>query len=272
MKAKRSLWLTLIGLCITAVFLFPIYWMLITSFKNNGEVFISPPTLFPNHIVLSGYANQLNAQIGHSFMNSLIISFSAMVIVVLFAIPSAYSLARYQMKWKNSIILFFLITQMLPTTLILTPLFIMFKQAHILNTFMAPILADATLGIPFSALIMRAYFLAAPKELEDAACIDGCNPFTAFLRIMIPISLPGIIVSGTFSFLFAWGDLIFSLTFIRNQNLWPMTAGIYQSIGQYGIQWNAIMAFAMIVVAPVIILFICLQRYLVAGLTNGAVK
>jgi multiple sugar transport system permease protein len=272
MKVKRSVGLNLIGLFITGAFLFPIYWMVITSLKNNGEIFLTPPSLFPKQIDLSGYTNQLNAQIGHSFMNSLIISLSAMVIVVILSIPSAYGLARYRLRWKSGILMFFLITQMLPTTLILTPLFIMFKNVGILNTFLAPILANATLGIPFSVLIMRTYFLAAPKELEDAACIDGCNPFTAFIRIMIPISLPGIIVSAAFSFLFAWGDLIFSLTFIRNQNMWPMTAGIYQSIGQYGVQWNAMMAFATIVVAPVIVFFIFLQRFLVSGLTNGAVK
>ncbi|MNJ68490.1 Inner membrane ABC transporter permease protein YcjP [compost metagenome] len=121
-------------------------------------------------------------------------------------------------------------------------------------------------------LILRTYFLNAPKELEDAAMIDGCNRFTAFLRIMIPISYPGIIVSATFSFLFAWGDLIYSMTFISDSAMWPLTAGVYNSMGKYGIQWNNLLSFATITVLPVLAMFIVLQRYIISGLTNGAVK
>jgi multiple sugar transport system permease protein len=272
MRSYKQIALNGIGIFITGLFLFPIYWMISTSLKSSGEIFQTPPALFPHHLDWSGYAQQLNAQIGGAFLNSIWISILCMIIVVLLSIPSAYGLARYRIRGKKFVILFLLITQMLPTTLILTPLFIMFKNAGILNTYLAPILADATLGIPFSVLIMRTYFLGAPKELEDAACIDGCNPFTAFLRIMVPISIPGIIVSAVFSFLFAWGDLIFSITFVRNQAMWPITASIYNSIGQYGLNWNSLMSFAAIVVLPVILLFVFLQRYLVAGLTSGAVK
>jgi multiple sugar transport system permease protein len=272
MAGRKQLLLNIVGLLVTGVFLFPIYWMIATSLKRGEDIFITPPMLFPNPINVSAYVNQLNSAIGMNFINSLIISLTTMAIVVVLSIPSAYGLARYSIHGGKMIILFLLITQMLPTTLILTPMFIMFKQVAILNTYLAPVLANATLGIPFSVLIMRTYFLGAPKELEDAACIDGCNPFTAFIRIMIPISIPGIIVSAVFSFLFSWGDLIFSLTFIRNQDLWPVTAAIYNAIGQYGTQWNLLMAFATIVVVPIILIFVFLQRYLVAGLTSGAVK
>ncbi|WHX50444.1 carbohydrate ABC transporter permease [Paenibacillus woosongensis] len=151
-------------------------------------------------------------------------------------------------------------------------MFILFKKLALLNSLAAPILATATLRIPFSVLILRTYFLNAPKELEDAAMIDGCNRFTAFLRIMIPISYPGIIVSVTFSFLFAWGDLIYSMTFISNSDMWPLTAGVYNSIGKYGIQWNNLLSFATITILPVLAMFILLQRYIISGLTSGAVK
>jgi multiple sugar transport system permease protein len=271
-RFNKSTALNGIGILVAAIFLFPVYWMLATSVKNREEIFHTPPTILPRGLDWSSYTEQFNAQIGGHFLNSVIISVLAMAIVVALSIPSAYGLARYRIRGAKLVILFLLITQMLPTTLILTPMFIMFKQAAILNTYLAPILANATLGIPFSVLMMRPYFLGAPKELEDAACIDGCTPFTAFLRIMVPISSPGIIVSAIFSFLFAWGDLIFSITFVRNQNLWPITAAIYNSVGQYGLEWNSVMAFAAIVVLPVIALFIFLQRYLVAGLTSGAIK
>jgi multiple sugar transport system permease protein len=272
MRNGRGLLLNIIGIVVVAAFLFPIYWMMINSFKTQGEIFQVPPTFWPNELYLEGYTTQISGTLGRSFLNSLIVAISSMAIVVVLAIPAAYGLARYSIPGKKWMIMFFLVTQMLPVTVVLAPLFIMFKSFGLLNTLFAPILATTTMGIPFSILILRTYFLNAPKELENAAMIDGCTRFTAFLRVMIPISFPGIIVGAAFSFLFAWGDLIYSMTFIRNSEMWPLTAGVYSSMGKYGIQWNHLMAFATIIVLPVLALFILLQRYLIAGITNGAVK
>lgn len=121
-------------------------------------------------------------------------------------------------------------------------------------------------------LILRTYFLGLPKELEDSAKIDGCNTLTAFIRIMLPISYPGIIMTAAFSFLFAWGDLAYSLTFITTPAKRTMTAGIYYFMGKYGMEWNKIMAFGVILVLPVVLIFIFLQKYIIGGLTSGAVK
>lgn len=272
MSRSRSFILSIVGIAILAVLMFPIYWMIITSFKTTGEIFVTPPTLFPTEVYVEGYTEQLSAGMGRSFINSLIVGLSAMVIVVVLAIPAAYGLARYPVPGKKSIILFFLVTQMLPVTVVLTPLFIMFKALGLLNSLAAPILATTTMGIPFSVLILRTYFLGAPKELENAALIDGCNRFTTFTRIMIPISMPGVIVSAVFSFLFAWGDLIYSMTFIANSDMWPLTAGVYDNIGKYGIEWNNLMSYATITVLPVLAIFVLMQRFIIAGLTSGAVK
>jgi ABC-type sugar transport system, permease component len=166
----------------------------------------------------------------------------------------------------------FLVTQMLPATLILTPLYLIFNKLNLIDTYFAPILADMTIGIPFVILILRTYFLSLPKELEDSAKIDGCNTFTSFLKIMLPISTPGVIMCAVFSFLFAWGDLAYSLTFVSSESMRSMTAGIYNFIGKYGIQWNCIMAYGTVITIPVIIIFVFLQKYIVSGLTTGAVK
>lgn len=272
MRNGKEMLLNVIGVIVVAIFLFPIYWMIINSFKTQGEIFQVPPTFWPKEFYFEGYATQFADSIGRSFVNSVIVATSSMVIVVLLAIPAAYGLARYPIPGKKWMILFFLVTQMLPVTVVLAPLFIMFRNIGLLNTLLAPILATTTMGIPFAVLILRTYFLNAPKELENAAMIDGCTRFTAFIRIMIPISMPGVIVAAAFSFLFAWGDLIYSMTFIRNSDMWPLTAGVYSSMGKYGIQWNHLMAFATIIVLPVLIMFVFLQRYLIAGITNGAVK
>lgn len=272
MTRRKEWFLNLTGFLIVLVFLFPVYWMVITAFKYQSEIFQSPPTFWPSVFQFDSFRDIFTSGVGRNFLNSLFISSITMFVVVLVAVPSAYGLARYQIKGRKLFILLFLVSQMLPATVVLTPLFIVFDQLNILNSYLGPIIASATLGIPFSVLILRTFFLGIPKGLEDAAKIDGCNAFMTFLRIIVPISLPGIIVSAAISFLFAWGDLIFNITFNRNQELWPLTAGIYNAIGKYGIEWNNLMAFANLTVLPVVVLFIALQKHIVKGLTSGAMK
>jgi multiple sugar transport system permease protein len=195
-----------------------------------------------------------------------------MVISTVLSIPAAYGLARFQFRGKKVFIMLFLITQLLPAVFVLTPLFIIFKGIGILETYLSPIIADCTIGIPFSVLILRTYFLSIPRELDEAAKIDGCRPFSAFIKIMVPIAYPGVIVAAVFSFLFAWGDLVYGMTFISDQKLRPITAGIFNFMGQYGIAWNYLMAFGVVTILPVLLIFIFLQKYIVSGLTSGAVK
>ena len=151
-------------------------------------------------------------------------------------------------------------------------MFLMFNNLHLYNTWWAPILADATIGIPFSVMILKNYFASIPKEMEEAAYIDGCNKFTSFLRILVPIAKPGIIVCAIFSFLYAWGDLAYSMTFILDQTNRPITAGIYNFMGQYGTKWSYLTAYAIVTILPVALIFIFMQKYIISGMTNGAVK
>lgn len=270
---KRKEWfLNSAGILIAAVFLFPVYWMIVTAFKSGAELFETPPSLWPKTFQTAGFQAVFAEGAVRHFMNSLLISGAAAAIVLLLSVPAAYGLARFQVRGRKLLILLFLITQMLPATVILTPLFIVFSKLNVLNTYIGPILSAATLGIPFSVLMLRTIFLGIPKDLEDAAKIDGCSRLTAFIRIILPVAMPGIAVSGAISFFFAWGDLIFSLTFNRNQELWPLTAGVYNVISQYGIEWNDLMAFAVISVLPVILIFVMLQKQLVKGLVSGSIK
>jgi multiple sugar transport system permease protein len=273
-EKQRDIVLSIVGLLISAAFLFPLYWIIVNSFKTDGEIFRTPPTLFPSQPTFEPYMSQVMGEynIYHSLLNSIFIATSSALISMLLAFPAAYGLARFRIKGRRLFIKIFLITQMLPVTLILTPMFIVYKNIGIYNTYFAPILSDCTLAIPFVVLILRTYFLGLPKEIEDSAKIDGCNNFTAFVKVMLPMSYPGLIMAGAFSFLFAWGDLVFALTFLNSQSMRPMTAGIYNFIGRYGIQWNKIMAFSTLVILPVILIFIFLQKYIIGGLTSGAVK
>lgn len=258
-----------------AIFLFPLYWMVVTSLKYEQDVFAIHPTLIPVRVFWDSYASQLGDgqfNMFRSFFNSAVIALSAMAVSTILSIPAAYGLARFRFKGKRLCILLFLITQMLPAVFVLTPLFIIFKYMGALDTYVSPIIADCTIGIPFSVLILRTYFLSIPKELDDSAKIDGCNHFTAFLRIMVPIASPGVIVAAVFSFLYAWGDLVYGMTFIGKQEMRPITAGIFNFMGQYGIAWNYLMAFGVVTIVPVVLIFVFMQRYIISGLTNGAIK
>ncbi len=274
-ESSRERLLNTGAIVLTICFLFPIYWLIVTSLKSESEIFRSPPTLFPTALHFENYIVETSGEfsIYKSFLNSMLISLATMIISVALSTPAAYGLARYKLVFKKTMMLMFLVTQMMPPTLVLTPLFIIFKKMGILNTYLAPIIADCTIAIPFSVLTLRTYFLSIPKEMEESARIDGCNKLTAFLKIIVPTSYPGIVVSAAFSFLFAWGNLIYPLTYLNNQAMRPLTAGIYNYIvAEFGISWNRVMAFGVLTVIPVIMIFISLQKYLVSGLTSGTVK
>jgi len=271
---QKNIILCCVSIFIACIMLFPIYWIVVSSFKTNTEIFASPPTFIPKEFTLSSYTAQFEGKssILVTFGNSCKVAFTSMILSCALAIPAGYGLARFRMRGKKSFIMIFLVTQMLPVALILTPMFMVYKNLHLLDTLWAPILSDATISVPFVVLILRTYFLALPRELEDSARIDGCNTFTAFTKIMLPISYPGLIMTAAFSFLYAWGDLAYSLTFLTSPEKRTMTASIYNFMGKYGIQWNSIMAYGVLLVLPVVLVFIFLQKYIIGGLTNGAVK
>lgn len=274
-KEKRSKLISfLVGGIVFVIFIFPLYWMVVTALKTQVEIFSIPTPLWPRDLTFEAFAKQLSASGDtlRGFKNSLIISCGATLISTVLSIPASYGLARFRFKARKGLVLFFLITQMLPSTLVLTSLYIMFSKMGLLNTYMASILADATLGIPFSIIILRTYFVSIPKELDEAAKIDGCGHLSAFVRIMLPIAKPGIVVAAVFSFVYAWGDLIYGITFITNPNMRPITSSIYNYVQQYQTLWNSTMAFGIIAISPVVLIFIFMQKYIVSGLTNGAVK
>lgn len=269
----KEIILSIIGILITIVFLFPLLIIFFSSFKSEAEIFSQTATLLPQTIDFSSYTDQFkNGNILKSFFNSFIIAIFSTMLSLILSIPCAYGIARFKIPFKKSILLVFLITQLLPTSLILTPLFIMFTKLKIINSYIGPIIATATISIPFTILIMRTIFIRMPKELEEAGKIDGCNPLQIFIKIFLPISKPGLITAASFSFIMAWNDLIFSMTFNNKENLRPMTAGIYHFITTYGTQWNRIMAYSVLLVLPVVIIFVLLQKYIVGGILEGSVK
>ena len=271
----RNIVLNILSVLLLCLLLFPLFWIVVTSLKTEKEIFQIPPTLFPRVLNTKSYVAQVatgDFNMFQSFGNSLVISVGATLIAVVLAVPASYGIAKYHFKGKKAILLGFLVTQMLPVSVLLTPMFILFKNTHVYNTPVAAILADATIGIPFTVLILKNYFASIPKELQEVAYIDGCNRFTAFIRVLIPIAKPGVVVCSVFSFLYAWGDLAYGMTFIIDQTKRPITAGIFNFMGQYGTKWSYLTAFAVVTIIPVALIFIFMQKYIISGMTSGAVK
>lgn len=273
-ERKRGLLYSTVGIIIAVVFLFPLYWIVVSSLKTDAEIFKIPPTFFPQDITWNNYTEQLFGQNNafRAYLNSAMVALSAMGLSMALGIPAAYGLARYKMPGKSVIITLFLVTQMLPASLLLTPLFLTFSKLNLINTYLAPILSVATISIPFIVIILRPIFKGYPLEIEDAAKIDGCNRFQTFLRIILPISKPGLITVASFSFMHGWNDLVYSMTFNNKESHRPMTAAIYHLITQFGIQWNMVMAYGVLLVLPVVLIFVFLQKYIISGLTSGSVK
>ncbi len=275
LKKKENIILCIISVLLLLFLLFPLYWALITSLKTEQEIFQNPPTFYPHILNSESYAAQVETgdfNMFRSFGNSFLISMGAMLIAVVLAVPASYGIAKYRFKGRKFMLLSFLVTQMLPVSVLLTPMFIMFKNMHVYNSPVSAVLADATIGIPFSILILKNYFASVPKDMEEAAYLDGCSRFMAFIRILIPIAKPGVMVCAIFSFLYAWGDLAYGMTFILDQEKRPITAGIFNFMGQYGTKWSYLTAFAVVTIIPVALIFIFMQKYIVSGMTSGAVK
>ena len=249
--------------------------MVTASVKTDSEIFSNTISLLPKAPNLDNYRllfSQNTGNVGRSFLNSLQNAILTMGITVLISIPAAYSLSRFRFRGKKILILMFLVAQMLPNTLTLTPLFIMFSNAKLTNSILSVVLACSASSIPFSIMIMRPYFLAVPKELEEAAMIDGCSRIRTFFLIILPVSFAGVITVAVFAFVAGWNNLIYPLTFIQNSKSWPATAGLYAYNNEYGLQWNMVMTYSMVLLAPLLLIFIFLQKYMVPGLADGAVK
>jgi multiple sugar transport system permease protein len=264
---------TLVGLLFVAVYLFPVYWMVATSLKSSSDIFATPPKLFPIPLNFTAYEEQVihNPVLLSVFLNSVIISVGTMLLTLALAIPGAYGLARMKLRGSGLMLLCMLIGQLLPSIVIAGPLFILYSRIGLLNTHFGLILADTTFTLPFSVIILRPFFLAVPNELEAAAKVDGCSQLGVLWRIVIPYVRPGLITVAAFAFLIAWGEFVFALSLNPRTNQ-PVTVALNKFIGQYGTQWNNLMAVSTVIALPIIAIFASLQRFIVGGLTSGAVK
>ena len=264
----------LIAILFVLVYLFPVYWMVATSLKTSAAIFATPPQVVPSPPVVTAYSVAVinNPATIRAILNSTIISLGTMVLTLVLAAPAAYALARLRLRGGTLITLLLLITQLLPAIVIATPLFVLFSRINLLNSYPALILADTTFTLPFAVIVLRPFFLTVPAELEAAAKIDGCTQWSAFWRVILPLVQPGLVTVAAFAFLMAWGEFLFALALNTNENVQPVTVALNKFIGQYGTQWEKLMAVATTVALPIIVIFASLQRYIISGLVAGSVK
>jgi ABC-type glycerol-3-phosphate transport system permease component len=257
-----------------AVFsLFPFAWIVITSFKDITETFLIPPSWWPQRFTLQNFITVWTIQsFGRYFLNSLIVSGVTTVLSIALASLAGYGFSRYRLPGGRAMMVAVLAAQMFPGIVLLIPYFTMASRLQMLNSYPVLILAYTSFSLPFCIWMMKGFFDGIPVELDEAATIDGCSALGAFLRVVLPLSLPGVVATAIFSFLVAWNEYLFAVVLATRENMYVVTVGIASNIGQFRIQWNELMAEAVLATVPTIILYALLERHLVRGLSAGAVK
>jgi len=268
---KCTLLTLLVVLILWAVL--PFLWMVSTAFKTTEETYTVPLLWIPHHPTIKNflYIIKRGAFLTY-FRNSVIVAVSTTVIAIILASLAGYSFSRFKFLGGHSLLLLFLITQMFPGTLLIIPLFQIIKTLKLLNTLYALILSYTTFSLPLCTWLMKGFFDQIPQELEEAAMIDGCSRISAMVHVIFPLGLPGIIAAGIFSFIGAWDEFIFALTFTSTDKARTLPIGLQRCITAYEIYWNHLGAASVLTTIPVVILFLFIQRGLIKGLTAGSVK
>lgn len=253
--------------------LFPIVWSVITSIRPEAEVLTDKITYLPHQLTGVHYQNLWNrTDFPLMFYNSAIVTVVTIALAMAFSVLAAYSLSRYRMRYRTGVLLFYMAIQMFPAVLMLIPIFVLWRNAGLLNTKTGLALAEVIFILPVAIWMLKGFFDAIPVDIEDAARIDGCTRVGALLRVVLPIARPGMVATGIFAGIVSWNNLLFPmlLTTTRDSMTWPV--GLQSLVGEFQLSWGMLSAGGVISIVPVIICFLFIQRTLVRGLMAGALK
>jgi multiple sugar transport system permease protein len=266
-----TLYAVAIATCVLAFF--PVYWMIVTAMLSPNKIFVHPPTLFPPQFSFDSFAQILQSKpILTWFANTIFVSSTTTVIALFASTFGAYSLSRFRYRGRVMLIALILITQMLPVPLFVIPLYVIFRDLQLIDTFAGLVAAYTTFTLPLCIWTLKGFFDGVPVEIEEAAMIDGCSRIGALFRVVLPLSLPGLAATTVFALINCWNEFILPLTLINTQSKWVMSVGLASFIGEYLIPWNQIAAAAIVMVLPIVVAFAFLQQYLISGLASGGVK
>ncbi|AYB45995.1 carbohydrate ABC transporter permease [Paenibacillus lautus] len=256
----------------------PFLWMILTSLKPQAEIYSTPLTYLPQELHWEGYKGMLNPHADDSanfmkwFGNTAFVSLLTTVFSLIISAFGGYAMSRFGFRGRMSLGYIILLTQMLPGSLLIIPLYLIMKDYNLLNSHLGLVIAYTTFAVPFCTWMLKGYFDSVSQSIDEAASVDGANRWITFIRILLPLTLPGLVVTGIFSFLTSWNEFMFAQTFISDYDKWTLSVGIASFQGQYVVNWDYLMAGSVITTLPIVIAFWLLQKHLVSGMTAGAVK
>jgi multiple sugar transport system permease protein len=267
------LWV-IVGLALGSTFAaFPVVWMISSSFKKNSEIFAYPPSLLTDGFSADAYLSILtDPDKLRFFANSYFVALSVTALTLAVAVLAAYAFSRYEFAGRKSLNLIILSVQAVPPITLLIPFFSLIVTLGLYNTYQGLILTYMVFTLPYAIIMMTAYFNTLPKELDEAAKIDGASPLKILTRVILPISVPAMVSVGTYTFMIAWNEYLFALTLTRTEDMRTVPIGIQLLMGQMSYEWNEMMAMSVLGALPILLLFLFFQRYFIGGLTAGGIK
>jgi ABC-type glycerol-3-phosphate transport system permease component len=271
LSPRREIGLDILTLAVLFVFLLPILWVFVASVRPDSDIVSGG--LIPLRMTIQHYQEIIAfPDFLVALKNSLIVGVTVAVITTAMAVPAAYALSRLRFKGRNTVALIILGTQMLPSVAVLVPLVVIIRQIGLANTLTALIFTHLALGMPIAIWILRGYIDSVPRELEEAALIDGCGRFGAMVRVVFPLIRPAIVAVGTFAFVLSWGEFILALALISKADVKTLPLALQGLFDPYSFSWGRIMAGGTVIALPTIILFLIFRKQLVGGLLAGGVK
>ncbi|MEU4678999.1 carbohydrate ABC transporter permease [Micromonospora sp. NPDC023737] len=260
-------------LVVLGIAVFPLYWMLVTALSSNSDLFAERPRLTPDLGRFGIFVDALaEGKAAGWLLNSLVIAVGTMVLSVGLGIPLGYALSRFSFRGKAVLTVVLLFTQMLPEALMVVPLFALFRRFDLLDSLTGLVLVNSAFVLPIVALILKGAIDGIPKELEEAGRADGARPFTILTRINVPLIAPSIAATAVIAFFHAWNEYVFAVTFVFTPELQPASVGIANFIGELGTPIQTVMAVAFLFTLPAVAFYLLAQKYVVSGMTAGAVK
>ncbi len=256
-----------------AVVSFPIFVCLITSLKAPAEIYSMPPTWLPRTVRLGNYIDMFHAlPLSRAFLNSSVVSIGSAALALLAALPAGYALARLEFPGRRLFLFFVLGSIMFSPVVIIVALFRLFHTYGLLDTYASLVLTDATFALPFCIWLSTAYIRSIPREMEEAAAVDGAGRLSALWFVVLPAALPAITTVLIFAFIQAWNEFLLANTFMITTRMKPLSVTLYSFVGYRGIEWQFITGAILLAAVPAVTLFLIVQRWLISGLTVGAVK